>query len=247
MDTIEHGSGSSIDTGGPVKKTPLIIRPDHRTSKPRKRRGAAPRLNRKQAAKLGANLLGVCILLVAVGVFMAQASGSFKKVSHVPVCIGQQLCLQSGTGSTGLNTLTLRSTPTGAQHSVTPAVSGIGTHLSTPTPAAPTATPTSIFAQLIVQPASITIPHYSYCSTHKLVMPIQLQDAGGQPVIWRQGTKTSPGLSITVSPNSYLIEPGQTVKVRLFCSPIDVKGHYHLQIEYNAGVVNIPVFVASRT
>lgn len=244
MANNEQQGSSPVHASEARKRTPLIIRPDQDASKPRK--GAAPkaRLNRKHAAKLGMNILGVCILLAAVSVIMARAEGSFGGQTTFPICIGQQLCHESGTSASGSKSPTIRSTPARSLIFVTSTPAATATSITTPTPGLLVPTPTSIYPVLQVNPTSIIIPHYAYCISHKTATVIQLRDVGGQPVIWRVGSGTSSGFNMNVVAGGFLIGPGQAIKVKLTCSSKDVKGHYRLVFQYNGGSVNIPVTVA---
>jgi len=241
MSSSEQHSCSSEGEGEPRKKKPsLVIRPDHRSNQWPRDPLAPVHIHWRSALKLGANIAGVLILLSAVILILTQVRGSFSGFSRTPICVGDQLCTEQGTSRVG----GAISSPIAAQ-SVTASVSfpsppTVIVTATRPAGPQPTATPPP-YPLLKVTPASATIAHYPYCSSHKVALIIQLQNTGGQPLVWRKGAKTSPGFAMNVSGNGYLIEPGQTVKVKLSCSPNDIKGQYRVQIAYNGGAMSIPV------
>ena len=247
MSSSEQRSRSPGGEGEPRrKKPPLVIRPDR--SYQWSRNPLAPvHIHWRTALKLGANVAGVLILMSAATLILTQIRGSFGGLSRSPLCIGEQLCTVSGTsrvGATSSSPIAVQSVTVSTGPSSLPTVIAILT--STPGSAQPTPAPASLpYPVLKVTPANATIAHYPYCSNHKVALVIQLQNIGGQPLVWRQGGKTSPGFTMNVSGNGYLIEPGQTVKVKLSCSPNDIKGQYHVQIAYNGGAMNIPVQVTN--
>lgn len=240
----QHSHSPGGESESRKKKPPLVIRPDHSYQWPRH----APvrvHVSWRTVLKLGINILGVLLLAGAGVLVLTQIRGSLDGSSRTPVCVGDQLCTANGTSRAG----TTSSSPVASQSatasnglSLLPTVIAI----ITPTPGSvqptPTATPPP-YPVLKVMPANATIAHDPYCSNHKVALIVQLQNTGGQPLIWRQGGKTSPGFTMNVSGNGYLIEPGQMVKVKLSCSPNDIKGHYHVQIAYNGGTMSIPVQV----
>lgn len=243
----EQHSRSPGGEGEPRKnKPPLVIRPDRSYQWPRD--PLAPvHIHWRAALKLGANIAGVFILVGAATLILTQIRGSFGGLPRTPLCVGDQLCATNETsrvGSASSSPIAAQSVTASAGPSSLPTVIAILT--STPGSAQPTPVPTPPpYPVLKVTPANATIAHYPYCSSHKVALVIQLQNTGGQPLVWRQGGKTSPGFNMNVSGNGYLIEPGQTVKVKLSCSPNDVKGQYHVQIAYNGGAMNIPIQVVN--
>jgi len=244
MSSEQHSRSPGGEGEPRKKKPPLVIRPDHRSYQ-RPRDPLAPvQFHWRNALKLGANMFGVLILLSAVILILTQVRGSFSGLPRTPLCVGDQLCTEQGTARVGSAT----ASPIAAQ-SVTAAVSfpSLPTAIvtATQTPGSQPVSPSPPYPLLKVMPPRATIAHYPYCSNHKVALVVQLQNTGGQPLVWRQGAKSSPGFTMNVSGNGYLIEPGQTVKVKLSCSPNDVKGQYHVQIAYNGGAMNIPVQITA--
>lgn len=247
MCSNEQHSHSPGGEGEVWKKTPpLVIRPDRSYQWPRNT-PVPVRVSWRNAVKLGLNILGIAILTGTVVLVLTQIRGGRSGFSQTPICVGDQLCSANGTSRAG----TASSSPIASQSAtVSNNLSSLPTVVTIVTPTSgsvqltPTATPPP-YPVLKVTPANATIAHYPYCSNHKVALVIQLQNTGGQPLVWRQGGKTSPGFTMNVSGNGYLIEPGQTVKVKLSCSPNDVKGHYHVEIAYNGGAMVLPVQVTS--
>jgi hypothetical protein len=246
MSSSEQHSRSPGGEGEARKKTPpLVIRPDRSYQWPRASLVSA-RTPWRNALKLGLNVLGVLILIGAAALVLTRVGGGFGDLLRTSACIGEQLCAANGTSSVG----SASSSPIAAQSATAsrglaslPTVIAILTPTSGTAPPTPVATPP--YAVLKVMPTHAIIAHYPYCSNHKVALVIQLQNVGGQSLVWRQSGKTSPGFSMNVSGNGYLIEPGQTVKVRLSCSPNDTKGQYHVEITYNGGVIDIPIQVTN--
>ncbi len=228
------------------RNPPLVIRPDRRSYQWPRGTLAPVRFHWRNVLKLGANVLGVFILVSVVILIVMQVGASFAGSRPQSDCFGHQLCTVNGTsraGSANSGPLASQSVTAPARFPSVPAAAGTANRTPGSAQSTPVAMQTPPYAVLKVMPAAIAIDHYSSCSNHKVALIIQLRDVGGQPLIWRQGAKTSPGLSMSVSGNGYLIEPGQTVKVKLSCSRVDVKGQYHVEIAYNGGSMNIPVQV----
>ncbi len=209
------------------------------------------------------NLAGVAIILASIWLLLLNLPKSAGSVENnllsprspeLATCAGIERCVAKS--PTTINNVPGGTATKGATPSstLTPVVTqGAGT---TPTPAktstpAPTPTlgvtgtppPTSTVPALQVVPQSLTISGSSVCRID-IQTPLTLINAGGSPLLWSQDTsKTSPGFTITDPGGTYLIQPGQIASASVRCRRNLPVGQYVLAIDFNGGMVEVPVIV----
>jgi len=198
----------------------------------------------RSALRLMMDLLCVCILIAALWLVVVHTIGSLQGTKSLPVC-GRTLPCSTSHQSSSPSTMTPTATATPGMTIMMTGVAQEGNtpgSVVNPTPK-PTLQPTPIGAQLSTPSLHISVSRTPFCA-QKLALPLKLMNTGGASLLWWEDTvNTSPGILIKDPANMYLIQPGKTVNVNMFCSPNLTKEHYHLQLLYNGGALDIAINV----
>lgn len=215
--------------------------------------------SKRSIFRLGFHLVGVGIVVFSTCYLLANGSGYSSLSPLVSVsptmptraesalCADIEQCLSKKTAIGKATT-----TPVASGQTPTPVTVGKPTPApqpsAQPTPqpsSTPTLTPdpTASAPLLAVAPRSLVVSRVAVCNAG-LAVPMTLTNQGGALLLWSEDTRqTSRGIRVSDPAGRYLIMPGLSASVIVRCWRGLPTAQYTLVIDFNGGVVRVPVTV----
>lgn len=215
--------------------------------------------SKRSIFRLGFHLVGAGIVVISTCYLLANGSGFFSISPLVsisptmPIRVESALCAeieQCLSKKTAIGKAT--TTPGASGQTPTPVSVGKPTPAPRPSPEptpqpSPTPTltldPTPSAPLLVVAPQSLVVSQVAVCDAG-LSVPMTLTNQGGALLLWSEDTRqTSRGIRVSDPTGKYLIMPGLSANVVVRCWRGLPRAQYTLVIDFNGGVVRVPVIV----
>lgn len=254
---MSKGKGKSVDevqqSVPRAKKYTLLLRPrnsplelDFLSWRPLE---SLCRPSPKNITQLGFHLLGVGIVIASICILLANVFQNFTPGSLLSANTSSPGLASCAEKQPCLNEKSENGDPASSVTKVVPVVTG-----QTPTPtvgvrpdptAAGSATPDSIPSMplLVAAQTILTVSRFDICDPGRST-PLVLMNKGGAALLWSEDTtKTSRGISVTDPKSAYLILPGKSARVTVWCRRNLPVAKYMLVIDFNGGSVSIEIDV----